>query len=93
MSEVYTDYTVEVYKRDKRTKKGSRMVKKIDHTSVNLTGITNLYKEVYPGAEGYNIFVFETYVTRRNAMTGSEFKERYDTPYYCSPSSETYWST
>jgi len=21
-----------------------------------------------------------------------EFTERYDTPYYCSPSSETYWS-
>jgi hypothetical protein len=25
-------------------------------------------------------------------MGGAEFKERYDTPYYCSPSSETYWS-
>jgi hypothetical protein len=25
-------------------------------------------------------------------MGGAEFKERYDTPYYCSPSSESYWS-
>jgi len=25
-------------------------------------------------------------------MTGAEFQERYDTPYYCSPSSETYYS-
>jgi hypothetical protein len=25
-------------------------------------------------------------------MGGAEFQERYDTPYYCSPSSETYWS-
>jgi hypothetical protein len=30
-------------------------------------------------------------VTRKNAMTGAEFQERADTPYFCSPSSETYW--
>jgi hypothetical protein len=32
-------------------------------------------------------------VTRRNIMSGKEFQERADTPYYCSPSSETYWSS
>ena len=32
-------------------------------------------------------------VTRKNFMTGKEFQERADTPYYCSPSSETYWSS
>jgi len=32
-------------------------------------------------------------VTKRSAMAPyKEFEERYDTPYYCSPSSETYWS-
>jgi hypothetical protein len=31
-------------------------------------------------------------VTRRNAMSGKEFQEAEDTPYFCSPSSETYWS-
>jgi hypothetical protein len=31
-------------------------------------------------------------VVRRNIMSGKEFTERADTPYYCSPSSETYWS-
>jgi hypothetical protein len=36
--------------------------------------------------------VFETYVTKQNLMGGTEFQERYDTPRYCSPSSETYWS-
>jgi len=25
-------------------------------------------------------------------MTGKTYKERYDTPYFCSPSSETFWS-
>jgi len=34
----------------------------------------------------------ETFVTKRNLMGGKEFTERYDTPYYCSPASESYWS-
>ncbi len=33
-----------------------------------------------------------TFVERTNLMTGEKFKEAVDTPYYCSPSSETYWS-
>ena len=41
---------------------------------------------------GFIVEVFETYVTRKNLMGGKEFQERYDTPYYCSPSSESYWS-
>ena len=31
-------------------------------------------------------------VTRRSARNGKTFTERNDTPYYLSPSSETYWS-
>jgi hypothetical protein len=31
-------------------------------------------------------------VTRKNLMGGREFREKYDTPYFCSPSSESYWS-
>ena len=34
----------------------------------------------------------ETFVTKTNLMGGKEFTERYDTPYYCSPASESYWS-
>jgi hypothetical protein len=36
--------------------------------------------------------VYETFVSRKNMMSGKEYLERYDTPYYCSPSSETFWS-
>jgi hypothetical protein len=39
----------------------------------------------------------ETYqprmVTRKNLMSGQEFQEDVNTPYFCSPSSETYWSS
>lgn len=31
-------------------------------------------------------------IERQNAVTGEKFMEAIDTPHYCSPSSETYWS-
>ena len=34
----------------------------------------------------------EPMVERTNFMTGEKFKEPLNTPYYCSPRSETYWS-
>jgi len=33
-----------------------------------------------------------TKVERTNIMTGQKFMEDIDTPYFCSPSSESYWS-
>jgi hypothetical protein len=42
--------------------------------------------------QGFIVEVFATYVTTRNAMTGKQFQERYDTPYFCSARSESYWS-
>ena len=35
----------------------------------------------------------EEMVERTNFMTGKKFMEPRNTPYYCSPSSETYWSS
>jgi hypothetical protein len=34
----------------------------------------------------------EKTVTKVNLMSGQEYQERANTPYYCSPSSESYWS-
>ncbi|MBR19798.1 MAG: hypothetical protein CMA64_06595 [Euryarchaeota archaeon] len=34
----------------------------------------------------------EKSVKKTNMMSGKEFVEKVNTPYYCSPSSETYWS-
>lgn len=86
-------YTVEVYKTDKRTKAGERLIKKQDHDdSTGGVGIKNLYREAYPKGDGFRVEVFETYVTKTNVMTGKTYQERYDTPYFCSPSSESYWS-
>lgn len=85
-------YTVEVYKKDKRTKKGERLVRKVDHSTADRSALEHVYKHTYFPSQGYRFEIHETYVTRKNMMSGVEFKERYDTPYFCSPSSESYWS-
>ena len=53
--------------------------------------ISALYP-TYKKRDGYLFNVVETYVTKTNLMGGKEFTERYDTPYSCSPASESYWS-
>lgn len=85
-------YTVEVFKTDKRTKMGMRLVKKVDHESDTLENLEHLYKTTYFARDGFVVDIFETYVTVRNMMTGKEVKERYDTPRSCSVANESYWS-
>ena len=85
-------YTVEIYKLDKRTKKGERMVSKTDYEVTEQTMLEHTVKHTYRASQGYRYEIHETFVTKRNLMGGKEFTERYDTPYYCSPASESYWS-
>ena len=83
-------YTVEIYRKDARTKEGERLVLKKDYDTRNLSTLEKSVKDHLAANERYEIH--ETYVTRTSLVGGKEFQERYDTPYYCSPSSETYWS-
>ena len=83
-------YTVEIYRTDKRTKAGERLVLKKDYATDNRSMLEKSVRDHLAKNERYE--THETYVTRTSLMGGKEFQERYDTPYYCSPSSETYWS-
>ena len=94
-----TAYTIELYKVDKRIKKderygrnkaGLRFVDVIDFDPVTKDFIDVVVCD-YTKA-GYVPMLFETYKTKTNMMSGKEYQERYDTPYFCSPSSESYWS-
>ncbi len=97
-------YTVEVYKEDGRIKKrsksvqwgknkpGLRFITKIDFDDKSIEEIKILCRENYPANKKFVTEIHKTYVTRKNLMTGIEYQERYDRPYYCSPSSESYWS-
>ena len=85
-------YTVEVYKKDARTKKGERLVHKSDYDTDNLSMLEHTVKHTWRASAGFRYEIHETYVTKKNLMGGAEFQERYDTPYFCSPASESYWS-
>jgi hypothetical protein len=85
-------YTVELYKQDRRVKSGERLDRKVDHNTADRAAIAEVYAAKYPASKGYRYEIHETYVLRKNMMGGAEYQERYDTPRYCSPSSEAYWS-
>jgi hypothetical protein len=85
-----TEYTCEIYKKDRRVKDGYRLVEKRDFAPVTKDYIDSVAAKFMQ--DGYIVKVFETYVTKTNLMGGQKFTERYDTPNYCSPSSESYWS-
>ena len=85
-------YTVEIYKTDARTKKGERLVSKTDYEVSDKSMLEHTVKHTWRASQGYRYEIHQTYVTRTNLMGGKEYQERYDTPRYCSPSSEAYWS-
>ena len=94
-----TAYTVELYRADKRIKRderygrnktGLRFVETIDFAPSTRDYISTV--EVDMRERGYVVNVFETFVTKKNMMSGAEYQERYDTPGFCSPSSESFWS-
>ena len=94
-----TEYTIEVYKADKRIKKderygrnkaGLRCVEIVDFAPSTRAYIDTVVAEKQQ--QGFVVRLFETYITRTNLIGGKEYKERYDTPNYCSPSCESYWS-
>ena len=94
-----TAYTIELYKSDKRIKKderygrnrvGLRFVESMDF-DLSTKDVIQVVAAGFRDA-GYVVEVFETFVTRKNLMSGYEYQERYDTPSFCSPSSETFWS-
>jgi len=90
-------FTIEIYKRDARRKSGEHMVEKYDLSVVVSrksadAHVALISHSTYSDRKGYRVELHETYVTRKNILSGDEFQERYDTPSFCSPSSESYWS-
>ena len=94
-----TAYTVELYKADKRIKRDERYGR--NRAGLRFIAVedfapsTKDYIDAVAESKrklGFVAQVFETFVTRKNMMSDKEFQERYDTPYFCSPSSETFWS-
>ena len=84
-------YTLIVFRKDKRCKSGEREVLRRDYDTTNISMLAHTVKHTWPASK-FRTELHETYVTRTNMMSGKAYQERFDTPRYCSPSSEAYWS-
>ena len=89
------DYTMYIYKADRRTKSGERLVSTTVWTGRTAEGmkheVENLYW-LYLPKDGYRFECVPTMKTVRNLMTGKDIQIAHDTPRSCDPSSESYWS-
>ena len=90
MSPNTTEYTIERYKIDLRRKDGLRLLDKIDYIPSSIESMESAIKNMED--DGFIINYFPTYTTEKNLITGELYQERYDTPSFCSPSSESFWS-
>jgi hypothetical protein len=80
--------TVEIYRKDKRVRGGEKLISKDD-----VEDYKNLGQHIAEALDEKERFsIHRTYVKRVNLISQKPFWERYDTPHYCSPSSETYFS-
>ena len=89
------DFTLKVFKLDRRCKAGEKLVGVYDYPRKHLQWMKEEVRDLQAGAmpaDKYRIELHETYVERTNLMTREKYMERFDTPHCCSPASETYWS-
>jgi hypothetical protein len=90
------DYTLYVFKTDRRYKSGERAVRTevVPNITEKLMAktVAILVAEQYPAPLGYRIEYHPTTVTVKNLMTGKDVAIDRDTPWCCNPASETFWS-
>lgn len=90
------DYTMYIYKVDRRCKTGERLFSTTVWTARDDAGMQREVNELllsglYPVSE-FRFEYFPTMKTVKNLMTGKSIQIAADTPLCCDPSSETYWS-
>lgn len=90
------DYTLRIYKLDRRYKTGERLVSTTVWTYRDAESMEREVKELmftglYPASE-FRFEYYPTYKTVKNLMTGEDVTIDADTPRSCDPSSELYWS-
>jgi hypothetical protein len=90
------NHTVYIYKADRRTKSGERLVSTTvwqnrDEAEMKRE-VRELQYELWPVSKGFRIEFVATMKTVKNLMSGVEIQIPHDTPHCCDPSSETFWS-
>jgi hypothetical protein len=89
------DYTLYIYKADKRCKSGERLFSTTvwadRDEDVLRREIAELF-DLYLPSDGFRFEWTPTMKTVVNLMSGKEIQIPHDTPRSCDPSSELYWS-
>lgn len=89
------DYTMHIYKADKRCLTGERPVSRtiwLDRTAEGMRRECNELYNLYPASKGYRFEYYPAMKTVNNLMNGKAIQIAADTPRCCDPSSELYWS-
>jgi hypothetical protein len=89
------DYTMYIYKSDKRYKTGERLFSTTvwsGRTEEGMRRECNELYDLYPATRGWRFEYHPTKVTVKNLMTGKPVEIDRDTPWCCNPASESYWS-
>ena len=84
-------YTIHIYKTDRRRKAGKRLIKtsEVVATKDLAESIGQTQMETLKACD---FKVWKTYLVKTNLLTKLPFQERFDTPNYCSPSCESYFT-
>jgi hypothetical protein len=92
--------TLLVYKRDLRRRGGEHKVFEWDYfpnstLEYNMEELLDPQRLAakWPASKGYRYEVHDTYVKRRHALTGVMVEERFNSPWFSSVASESYWSS
>jgi hypothetical protein len=91
-----TNYTMRIYKADRRCKTGERLVsttvwRNRDEAEMHRE-VRELQYETWPVSKGFRIEFLPTMKTVTNLMTGELVEIAHDTPRACDPSSELFWT-
>jgi hypothetical protein len=89
------DYTLYIYRADRRCKTGERLFSTTVFANRDNNGMRREVAELfdlYNPDKGWRFEWFPSKVTVKNLMTGKDVEIDRDTPWCCNPASETYWS-
>lgn len=90
------DHTMYIYKRDRRTKTGERLVSTTvwhNRDAAEMAReVRELQYELWRPGSGYRIEFVPSMKPVRNLMSGETVYIPHDTPRACDPSTELYWS-
>ena len=84
-------YTIIVFKQDKRTKTGEKLVEKKDVIVKTRKQVDEMAAVLMKDPK-IRVEIHQTMVKVKNLQTGKMVEQRYDTPRSCDVSSELYWA-